>query len=160
VTILLTACTSLEAEAPAPEEVTQVHELPKALARSIEYDCAYYGVDRELVYAYIEVVSHNDVSLVTRQDGQVYYGAFQLNSKLIEKYRKTDRLDIVESCYSNCSAGVQRLAWALDNNESLQGALMSCYYTQPIARKVWLNGIHSTPLTRAIESNYKERSKK
>ena len=157
-TILLTACTPLEAEAPAPEEVARVHELPKALERSVEYDCAYYGVDRELVYAYIEVVSHNDIRLVSRLDGEVYYGAFQLHSSLINKYRKENSPDIVESAYSNCSAGVQRLKWALDNNESMQGALMSCYYTQPIARKMWVNGIHSTPLTRQIEKKYKERS--
>ena len=155
--LTLTSC-SMPEEVSEPVEVEQVLNLPKALVRSIEYDCTYYGVDRELVYSYIEVVSHNDIRLVSRIDGEVYYGAFQLNSKLIEKYRKDNSPDIVESAYSNCSAGVQRLKWALDNNESMQGALMSCYYTQPIARKMWVNGIHSTPLTRQIEKKYKERS--
>jgi len=154
--ITLTSCTIPE-EAPEPVEVSQVLNLPKALERAIEYDCTYYGVDRDLVYAYIETVSHNDTSLVTRQDGQVYYGAFQLNASLIGKYRKAGSLDIAESCYSNCSAGIQRLKWALDSNESMQGALMSCYYTQPVARKMWVNGVRSTPLTKTIEKNYKER---
>jgi len=154
--IALTSC-SMPEEVSEPVEVEQVLNLPKALERSIEYDCVYYGVDRELVYAYIETVSHNDIRLVSRIDGEVYYGAFQLNSRLINKYRKDNSPDIVESAYSNCSIGIQRLKWALDNNESMQGALMSCYYTQPIARKMWVNGVRSTPLTKTIEKNYKER---
>jgi len=137
----------------------RIDGLSKGMLQHIEDVCKEWGVDKELALAYIETVSGNNPQLVTRVDTSgdgnpdiVRYGLFQLHSDLIAKYD-----NVVESAWGNAYAGIERLAWALEDNGSLQGALMAHYYTKPVAQDMWRAGVKSTDVIDDIISNYERR---
>lgn len=139
----------------------QVNGLSQGMSQYISDVCKDFGVNEELALAYIETVSGNNPQLVTRVDTSgdgnpdiVRYGLFQLHSDLLAKYD-----NVVESAWGNAYAGIERLAWALEDNGSLQGALMAHYYTKPVAQEMWRAGVKSTDIIDAIISNYERRKK-
>ena len=127
-------------------ETSQSVELGKAIKEVIRVECEKQGVPESLVYAIIN-------SSVPTEDALPRYGVMKLHPDLIAKYNKNypDGMGIVMSIYSNVVSGVERLAWCLESNQSLEGALMSYIYTQPEAKKMWNKGIRSTEWVEAVK---------
>lgn len=108
----------------------------KALNEVIKEECYKNDVPIELVYAIINTnLPPMDVPR---------YGIMQLHPDLLKKYKDRFAVSVVESQYSNVVAGIERLAWALNKNETIEGALMVYYYTQPKAQEMWKRGIKTT----------------
>ena len=127
-------------------EISQSVELGKAIKEVIRVECEKQGVPESLVYAIIN-------STAPTEDALPRYGVMKLHPDLINKYNANypDGMGIVMSIYSNVVSGVERLAWCLESNQSLEGALMSYIYTQPEAKKMWDLGIGSTEWTDAVK---------
>lgn len=141
-------------------------QLSKAMEEHVKWVCSICDVDEDLAFAYIKVVSNNNPLLVSQVDTSgdgnpdiVRYGLFQIHSDLIAKYEKEFgfQQDLVESAWTNAYIGVKRLSWALDKNETLRGALMAHYYTQPEAQKMWDTGMNTTEIIESIISEYEGR---
>lgn len=114
-------------------------ELSKTLQSAIEFQCNRYEVDPQLVYAVI-------FSGPPTEDGVPRFGIMKLHPGLISKYdaKYPQGVGVVESVYSNVECGVERLAWALEDNATLEDALMAYIYTKPEAQKMWADGIKTT----------------
>ena len=128
------------------EAVPEDMELSPVLSALTDELCDLYDVDKDLVYAVMSTADYDPTHNSMAEDGIPRYGLMSIHPDLIGK-SKTQfdwRLDVVESSYSNLAYGVYRLAWALSDNESLEGALMSYYYTKPVALEMWKQGIKTT----------------
>ena len=123
--------------ADSPEVVATV-TLGKAIKEVIKTECKRQGVDINLVYA---IINSPEVG-----DGIPRIGVMKIHPDLREKYDETSRdgVGIRESIYSNAVKGIERLKWATENNETIEGALMVYIYTKPQAQEMWANGIRST----------------
>lgn len=127
------------------EGYAQEGELSKALTIFTKDYCSYYKVDLDLVYAIMSTVNYDTTAYGKGEDNEIHYGVMSINALLISDSRKyVGKVDIVESAYSNIAYGIIRLEWALENNDSLEGALMAYYHTQPVARKMWAKGVKTT----------------
>jgi len=126
-------------------ETSQTVELGKAIKEVIRVECAIRNVDANLVYAIINSQPPDD--------GIPRYGVMKIHPELIKKYDADygEDVGVVDSIYSNVVAGVERLEWCLDNNASIEGALMVYIYTQPEAKKMWEMGIRSTDWVDAVK---------
>ena len=135
------------------ETVLQERQLPVALDEYTQEVCRLYDVDPELVYAIMYTKGFDPSNNQIGDDGITRYGLMSIHPDLIGKAKKQFgfRLDVVESAYSNVMYGVSRLEWALSNNESIEGALMVYYYTQPKAQEMWKQGIKTTDWVEAVK---------
>ena len=121
-------------------------ELGKAIKEVIRVECEKQGVPESLVYA---IINSPDPT----EDRLPRYGVMKLHPDLINKYNANypDGMGIVMSIYSNVVSGVERLAWCLDNNASIEGALMVYIYTKPQAQEMWGQGIKTTDWVEAVK---------
>lgn len=121
-------------------------ELSKTLQSVIEFQCNRYEVDPQLVYAVI-------FSGPPTEDGLPRFGIMKLHPDLVSKYdaKYTQGVGVVESVYSNVECGVERLAWALENNATLEGALMAYIYTKPKAQEMWRQGVRTTDWVESVK---------
>ena len=138
--------------AEIPETVLQERQLPQALDEYTQEVCRLYDVDPELVYAIMYTKGFDPANNQVGDDGITRYGLMSIHPDLIGKSKEQFgfRLDVVESAYSNVMYGVSRLKWAVDGNESIEGALMAYYYTVPEAQKMWAKGVKGTEWTREV----------
>jgi hypothetical protein len=128
------------------ETVLHERQLPAALDEYTQEVCRLYDVDLELVYAIMHTKGYDPANNQIGDDGITRYGLMSIHPDLIGKSKEQFGfgLDVVESAYSNVMYGVSRLKWAVDGNESIEGALMAYYYTKPVAVKMWKQGIRTT----------------
>ena len=128
------------------ETVLQERQLPVALDEYTQEVCRLYDVDPKLVYAIMHTKGFDPANNQVGDDGITRYGLMSIHPDLIGKSKEQFGfgLDVVESAYSNVMYGVSRLKWAVDGNESIEGALMAYYYTKPVAVKMWKQGIKTT----------------
>ena len=132
--------------AEIPETVLQERQLPMALDEYTQEVCQLYDVELELVYAIMSTKGYDPANNQVGDDGITRYGLMSIHPDLIGKSKEQFGfgLDVVESAYSNVMYGVSRLKWAVDGNESIEGALMAYYYTKPVAVKMWKQGVKTT----------------
>jgi hypothetical protein len=130
------------------EQISTEVELGKAIREVIKTQCNLRKVDINLVYA---IINSEEV------EDEYRIGVMKLHPNLREKYdaQMGEGPGIIESIYSNAVAGIDRLAWCLKNNESLEGALMVYYYTKPEAQKMWAKGIKTTEWVDGIKEGLK-----
>ena len=111
--------------------------------------CEENNVPMDLVIAQIQVESNFKADCVS---GTSDYGLMQINKInhgwLKGKYGITDFLDP----YDNVLCGIKILAGHLENNESLEKALMSYNMGTAGADKLWKQGIHTTKYVEKIKS--------
>ena len=108
------------------------------LSELIEAECERVGVNIEIVYAII--------NSSYPKDNIPRYGLMKIHGDLIEKYNVNwaDGKGVVESHKANVIVGIGRLKWCMENNKSVEGALMVYIYTKPQAQEMWGQGIKTT----------------
>ncbi len=114
------------------------------LSELIEAECERVGVNKNIVYAIINS---------PYPDSEPRYGLMKIHGDLIDKYNVnwSDGEGVVESVKANVVAGIGRLKWSMENNQSAEGALMVYIYTKPKAQEMWLNGIKTTEWVEAVK---------
>ena len=137
---------------PAEAVPTKVYydcPLSEDLQDYIRTLCEENNVPMDLVVAQIQVESNFRADCVS---GTSDYGLMQINKInhgwLKEKYGVKDFLDP----YDNVLCGIKILAGHLENNESLERALMSYNMGTAGADKLWNQGIHTTKYVEKIKS--------
>ncbi len=118
------------------------------LSELIEAECERVGVNIEIVYAIINS---------PYPDSEPRYGLMKIHGDLIDKYNVnwSDGEGVVESVKANVVVGIGRLKWCMENNSSLEGALMVYIYTKPQAQEMWSNGIKTTEWVENVKEELK-----
>ena len=113
------------------------------LSELIEAECERVGVSKNIVYAIINS---------PYPDSEPRYGLMKLHGDLIEKYNVnwSDGCGVVESVKANVVVGIGRLKWSMENNQSVEGALMVYIYTKPQAQEMWKRDIKTTDWVNGI----------
>ena len=62
---------------------------------------------------------------------------------------------MVESVKANVVVGIGRLKWCMENNQSVEGALMVYIYTKPQAQEMWKRDIKTTDWVNAVMEGMK-----
>ena len=62
-----------------------------------------------------------------------------------------DGCGVVESVKANVVVGIGRLKWCMENNQSVEGALMVYIYQGPQAQEMWGQGIKTTDWVEAVK---------
>jgi hypothetical protein len=121
--------------------------LGKAIKEMIKTECKRDKVDINLVYA---IINSSDPG-----DNIPRYGIMKLHPDLIKKYDVNYRegVGVVDSIYSNMESGIKRLAWCMENNETLEGALMVYIYTKPQAQDMWAQGKKTTDWVEGVKES-------
>lgn len=123
--------------------------LGKAIKETIHNECVRQKVDENLVYAIIN-------SPLPTEDAFTRSGIMKIHPDLVDKYNKQESgPGVLESIYSNAVAGIGRLAWALENNNTLDGTLMVYIYTKPQAQEMWSKGTKTTKWVESVKEELK-----
>ena len=115
------------------------------LSELIEAECERVGVNKNIVYAII--------NSAYPKDNIPRYGLMKIHGDLIEKYNVnwSDGEGVVESVKANVVVGIGRLKWCMENNQSVEGALMVYIYTKPQAQEMWAKGTKTTEWVEAVK---------
>lgn len=115
------------------------------LSEIITNECERVGVNIEIVDAII--------NSSYPKDNIPRYGLMKIHGDLIEKYNVNwaDGKGVVESHKANVIVGIGRLKWCMENNQSVEGALMVYIYTKPQAQEMWEQGVKTTEWVEAVK---------
>ena len=118
------------------------------LSELIEAECERVGVNKNIVYAIINS---------PYPDSEPRYGLMKIHGDLIDKYNVnwSDGCGVVESVKANVVVGIGRLKWCMENNQSVEGALMVYIYTKPQAQEMWKRDIKTTDWVNAVMEELK-----
>ena len=118
------------------------------LSELIEAECERVGVNKNIVYAIINS---------PYPDSEPRYGLMKIHGDLIEKYNVnwSDGEGVVESVKANVVVGIGRLKWCMENNQSVEGALMVYIYTKPQAQEMWAKGTKTTKWVESVKEELK-----
>ncbi len=118
------------------------------LSELIEAECERVGVNMEIVYAIINS---------PYPDSEPRYGLMKIHGDLIDKYNVnwSDGEGVVESVKANVVVGIGRLKWCMENNQSVDGALMVYIYTKPQAQEMWGQGVKTTEWVENVKEGMK-----
>ena len=118
------------------------------LSEIITNECERVGVNKNIVYAIINS---------PYPDSEPRYGLMKIHGNLIEKYNVnwSDGEGVVESVKANVVVGIGRLKWCMENNQSVEGALMVYIYTKPQAQEMWAKGIKTTEWVENVKEEMK-----
>jgi hypothetical protein len=132
-------------------------ELSKALTQYTIDVCKLYDLDPNWMFAIMATNEFNPDKTLVADDGITRYGICSIHPDIIgtAKEKFDFKVDLVESAYSNIFVGIDRLAWALEKNDSVQGALMVYFYTKPEAQKLWNKNIRTTEWVETVITEYK-----